>query len=121
MQCEVCGNDYAHAFTVVRNDEHFVFDCFECAIHALAPSCAHCGCKIVGHGVDRDDEIFCCDHCLRATDGEMDDAVDLEVDEAGDDATDEDDEDDDLDNVEFEDEDNADMTTPSRAGRARRR
>jgi hypothetical protein len=26
------------------------FDSFECAIHAMAPSCAHCGYKIVGHG-----------------------------------------------------------------------
>lgn len=28
------------------------FDCFECAIHLLAPRCDHCGCRIVGHRVD---------------------------------------------------------------------
>ena len=30
-KCEVCGN---------------------CAIHRMAPTCAHCGCKVVGHGVE---------------------------------------------------------------------
>jgi len=99
MQCEVCGNEYGQAFTVIRNDERFIFDCFECAIHALAPACAHCGCKIVGHGVDRGDEIFCCGHCLRMAGGRDadDDDVELEVD-------DEDDEDDD-DELDDEDED----------------
>lgn len=28
-----------------------VFDSFECAIHRLAPVCEHCGCKIIGHGL----------------------------------------------------------------------
>jgi nitrite reductase/ring-hydroxylating ferredoxin subunit len=45
-----------------------VFDSFECAIHALAPSCAHCGCRIIGHGVEEEGQIFCCVHCAR-TDG----------------------------------------------------
>ena len=65
MQCQVCGNHYDNAFTVTLADESFVFDCFECAIHALAPTCAHCGCKIIGHGVEHEDEIFCCEHCAR--------------------------------------------------------
>ena len=41
------------------------FDSFECAIHALAPSCAHCGCKIIGHGVEAGEDVFCCAHCAR--------------------------------------------------------
>jgi hypothetical protein len=41
------------------------FDSFECAIQALAPACAHCGCKIVGHGVEQGGTIFCCAHCAK--------------------------------------------------------
>jgi hypothetical protein len=40
------------------------FDSFECAITALAPTCAHCGCRVIGHGVEiGTGEIFCCAHC----------------------------------------------------------
>ncbi|WP_284164737.1 hypothetical protein [Frigidibacter sp. SD6-1] len=41
------------------------FDSFECAIHRLAPSCSHCGCRIIGHGLEADGAIFCCDHCAQ--------------------------------------------------------
>ena len=50
--CEHCGNRYDKAFTLVLGGESHVFDSFECAIHALAPRCAHCGCAIIGHGVE---------------------------------------------------------------------
>jgi len=62
--CEVCGNEYARAFTVRLAGEVHTFDCFECAIHLLAPSCAHCGCTVIGHGVEQDGVIYCCHHCL---------------------------------------------------------
>jgi hypothetical protein len=40
------------------------FDSFECAMHAMAPTCGHCGCRIVGHGVEAaDGRYFCCAHC----------------------------------------------------------
>lgn len=65
MQCEVCGNDYDKSFTVVKNDEEHTFDSFECAIHALAPVCDHCGCRVVGHGVEKDGAIYCCVHCAK--------------------------------------------------------
>jgi hypothetical protein len=61
--CEVCGNDYDKAFTVTLAGAEHVFDSFECAIHALAPKCAHCGCRVVGHGIDRGDTVYCCEHC----------------------------------------------------------
>jgi hypothetical protein len=61
--CEVCGNDYDKAFEVRLAGENHVFDSFECAIHALAPTCAHCSCRIIGHGVEAGDRIFCCAHC----------------------------------------------------------
>ena len=62
-QCETCGNNYDKSFEVVANGKKHVFDCFECAIHALAPSCDHCGCKIIGHGLEAAGRYYCCDHC----------------------------------------------------------
>jgi nitrite reductase/ring-hydroxylating ferredoxin subunit len=50
-------------FTVTINGRAHVFDSFECAIHTLAPSCPHCGCRVIGHGVEHNGEIFCCVHC----------------------------------------------------------
>jgi hypothetical protein len=61
--CEVCGNDYDKAFQVVLGGETRTFDSFECAIHALAPTCAHCNCRVVGHGVEVDGTMYCCGHC----------------------------------------------------------
>ena len=46
--CETCGNDYDKAFQVTMNGKAHTFDSFECAIHALAPECEHCGIRIVG-------------------------------------------------------------------------
>ncbi|HEX2359081.1 MAG TPA: hypothetical protein VHH72_04625 [Solirubrobacterales bacterium] len=61
--CEVCGNDYDKAFEVTRGSARHVFDSFECAINALAPTCAHCGVRIVGHGIEADAGMFCCANC----------------------------------------------------------
>jgi hypothetical protein len=62
-QCEVCGNEYDKAMEVSVAGETHVFDSFECAIHALAPTCDHCSCRIVGHGIEADGRMFCCAHC----------------------------------------------------------
>lgn len=62
-RCDVCGNDYDKSFTVTLGGRTQTFDAFECAIHALAPTCPHCGCKIIGHGVEGGGRIFCCAHC----------------------------------------------------------
>jgi hypothetical protein len=63
-QCEVCGNEYDKAFVIqmASGDSH-TFDSFECAIHALAPTCEYCGVKVIGHGVEADGRFFCCAHC----------------------------------------------------------
>jgi hypothetical protein len=61
--CEVCGNDYDKAFTLTIASRSHVFDSFECAIHAVAPTCTHCGTKIIGHGVEAEGSLFCCAHC----------------------------------------------------------
>lgn len=63
--CEVCGNDYDQAMTVEKAGTSHVFDSFECAIHALAPTCDHCSCRIIGHGIQAGDRMFCCAHCAQ--------------------------------------------------------
>jgi len=64
-RCEVCDNEYDKAFTVTVDGMEHTFDSFECAIHALAPICGHCGCRVIGHGVEQDDAIFCCANCAK--------------------------------------------------------
>ncbi len=64
-QCEVCGNRYDKSFDIVMEGQTHTFDSFECAIHALAVSCSHCGCRIVGHGMEADGTFFCCAHCAK--------------------------------------------------------
>ncbi len=61
--CDVCSNEYDKAFTITLAGKEHTFDCFECAIHALAPECAHCQCRIIGHGVEQSGQMFCCAHC----------------------------------------------------------
>ncbi|HXF71227.1 MAG TPA: hypothetical protein VNO79_01285 [Actinomycetota bacterium] len=65
--CSMCGNDYDKAFEVrMPGGAGGTFDSFECAISALAPRCEHCGCAVIGHGVEADGAIFCCASCARA-------------------------------------------------------
>ncbi len=63
--CEVCGNDYDKAFQVTAEGRTHTFDSFECAIHALAPRCTHCGCTIIGHGAEANGTMYCCAHCAK--------------------------------------------------------
>ena len=62
-QCEVCHNDDDKAFVVVMNASRHTFDTFQCAIDALAPTCETCGSRIVGHGVNEKNHLYCCAHC----------------------------------------------------------
>jgi hypothetical protein len=62
-RCETCGNEYDKAFEITLAGRSHLFDCFECAIHSLAPACAHCGCKVIGHGVEANGIFYCCVHC----------------------------------------------------------
>ncbi len=64
-RCEVCGNNYDKSFIIRVNNQDHVFDSFECAIQALAPQCAHCHCRIIGHGVEGGGQVYCCAHCAR--------------------------------------------------------
>ena len=63
MRCDHCGNDYDKAFQVMMAGKTSTFDSFECAIQAMAPTCAHCGVRIVGHGMEKAGKMFCCAHC----------------------------------------------------------
>jgi phage terminase large subunit GpA-like protein len=67
-ECEVCGNRYDKSFEIVMRGERHTFDCFECAIQALAVTCDHCGCRILGHGLESNGRFFCCAHCARQED-----------------------------------------------------
>jgi hypothetical protein len=62
-KCDVCGNDYDKSFQVSAGGKTHTFDSFECAIHMLAPTCPHCDCKVIGHGVEAGGQIYCCVHC----------------------------------------------------------
>lgn len=64
-RCETCGNEYDKTFDVIINGETHTFDCFECAITALAPCCSRCDTRIIGHGVEADNGIFCSAHCAK--------------------------------------------------------
>ena len=64
-RCETCGNEYDKAFEITAAGEAHVFDSFECAIQAMAPRCAHCDCRVIGHGLEAQGKIFCCAHCAR--------------------------------------------------------
>ena len=63
--CDTCGNDYDKAFTISVGGQSGTFDSFECAIHAMAPVCNHCGCRILGHGIESAEGMYCCAHCAR--------------------------------------------------------
>lgn len=62
-RCDTCGNLYDKPIEILKDGKRYIFDSFECAIQALAPSCAHCKCRIIGHGVEADGVIYCCKHC----------------------------------------------------------
>ena len=69
-RCVTCGNDYDKTFDVrTANGKTLTFDCLECAAHALAPACAHCGCRILGHGVEESGSTYCCVSCARQVAG----------------------------------------------------
>ena len=66
--CDTCGNEYDKVFRVTAADGGtYVFDSIECAAQRVAPVCEHCGCRILGHGVEAEAKIFCCAHCAAAT------------------------------------------------------
>jgi hypothetical protein len=64
-RCEVCGNEYDKTMEITREGETHTFDSFECAIHEMAPTCDHCGCRVIGHGIEAGGSVYCCAHCAQ--------------------------------------------------------
>jgi hypothetical protein len=65
-RCDVCGNEYERCLRVTQDGKTQTFDSFECAIHAMAPVCAHCGCRVIGHGIAAAGATtYCCANCAR--------------------------------------------------------
>ena len=64
-RCDVCGNDYDKTLHITHQGRSMTFDSFECAIHAMAPRCAHCDCRVIGHGIEASGKIYCCAHCAK--------------------------------------------------------
>ena len=62
-RCDACGNDYPRTMEIRHEGRVGTFDSFECAIRQMAPVCEHCGCRVIGHGVEVGERIFCCAHC----------------------------------------------------------
>lgn len=65
-RCSHCGNLYDKTFKVIIAEDTYIFDSLECAIHLLAPRCHHCGVSIIGHGLEKNNQIFCCNHCAKS-------------------------------------------------------
>jgi hypothetical protein len=64
-RCDTCGNDYDKTMEITQQGRRHTFDSFECAIHMMAPKCQHCGCAVIGHGVESEGRMFCCAACAR--------------------------------------------------------
>ena len=62
-KCDCCGNEYEKSFQVTVGGKTHTFDSFECAIHMVAPRCGHCSVPIIGHGIEKGGQIYCCSHC----------------------------------------------------------
>jgi hypothetical protein len=65
-KCDCCGNTYDKSFEVSMAGVTYTFDSFECAADKLAPTCDHCGCRILGHGIEASGKFFCCAHCAKS-------------------------------------------------------
>jgi len=63
--CATCGNDYDHTLRIVKDGQEFEFDSFECAIQKLAPRCERCNVRVIGHGVQNEQTIYCSAHCAQ--------------------------------------------------------
>lgn len=61
--CDACGNDYDKAFQLSIGGRSYTFDSFECAIQTVAPVCMHCEVRIIGHGLEKNGRMYCCNHC----------------------------------------------------------
>jgi len=66
---ENCGNEYDKTFDAIMDGKTHTCDCVECAIMKLAPTCAQCQTRIIGHSVEGDGHVFCGAHCAKRAGG----------------------------------------------------
>lgn len=68
-ECYQCGNNYEKSFEVKLSDgSSYQFDCFQCAVTALAPRCDQCDCIMTGPGLETlSGKFYCCDHCAEVS------------------------------------------------------
>jgi hypothetical protein len=57
-RCDQCGNE-GNTFEIRMARKSYIFDTFECAIEFLAPSCALCGHKVTGRGIETENSFYC--------------------------------------------------------------
>lgn len=58
--CYSCRSKRQNTFRIfLKNGRSFEFDCFECAIRALAPHCQRCGLEVLDRGIEVGESIFC--------------------------------------------------------------
>lgn len=69
--CIVCKNAYKDTLNINYKGVLYTFDSFECAIQQLAPLCQNCGIRIIGHGVEENGRVFCCNHCMQVFEGSV--------------------------------------------------
>jgi hypothetical protein len=75
-KCEVCGKDYDKAFIVEAAGVQHTSIVSSVRFQAMAPTCEHCQCKVIGHGVEVEGHFFCCAHCARlATSADVRDRI----------------------------------------------
>lgn len=60
--CSLCGYVYDRAIAILLGAVQEVFDGFECALQLLAPTCAHCGRRMIGQGLGLGGVMCCCVH-----------------------------------------------------------
>jgi len=64
--CEHCGGRDGDLMEIRFQGRTRTFDCFKCAIHAMAPLCCDCGSPVIGHGIQAEGRMFCSPHCAAA-------------------------------------------------------
>jgi hypothetical protein len=65
-RCDSCGNEQNRTFEIRMARKLYTFDTLKCAIQVLAPTCTHCGDRILGHPVRLGLDQYCSAECAQA-------------------------------------------------------
>ncbi|MBD64387.1 MAG: hypothetical protein CME62_04225 [Halobacteriovoraceae bacterium] len=67
LSCDKCGNNYEakNTLQISYKNKSYNFDSFECAISHIAPKCVTCNVIIIGHGLEENNQYYCCKNCMR--------------------------------------------------------